>query len=90
MSTSYDIVCTDCRESWNPEHGMRRERVMEGLVEMAPQLAALYQSLTTNENFDPDYELSISFQYVDLSFFSKHAGHRLKVIDEYDRARECD
>ncbi len=79
MSTDYGIFCFDCNDAYIIDD-MRDGKVALELIENAGILGTLYGRFTVCY----DFEVLINYRCrLDLSYFAKHAGHRLDAIDEY-------
>lgn len=82
MSTDYHVFCVDCQSRHDFNDSNHQAPLMRRLIAHAPAIAALAPLL---EATGGDLSLGTSYGQVDASWFAAHAGHELRVIDEYGK-----
>jgi|SRR5262245_9707713 len=82
MSCDYHVFCVDCQSRHDFNDANHREGLMRHFVTHRDAIAAIAPLLAATNG---DLELKTYYGHVDASWFVAHAGHELRVIDEYGK-----
>lgn len=80
MGTDYGFACIDCKDNYVlSDYRVWSDSCHDALA-MLKELTALGKVIKDSDTF-----VSFHSNRLDLSFFVKHEGHRIRVVDEYGR-----
>lgn len=82
MSCDYHVYCVPCCSRHDFNDANHQAPLMRHFIRHRDAIAALAPLLSETHG---DLTLGTHFGQVDASWFQAHAGHELRVIDEYGR-----
>jgi hypothetical protein len=82
MSCYWDVYCITCKVGLGLEAN-RRPEMMQSLIDFREHFDFLTPAI---EKIGWEIELKSIYGHIDCSFFTKHRGHKLVVMNEYGLA----